>query len=240
MKNARIYDFAMTAGGSFSLNVEGEQVRIMTSAGAVELVTDSYRIGPIQAGQGQGASPFKRLTINDKSGAANKGTILISSADFIDDRISGEVSVIDGSRSRALAGGAFTAHLFAPATAGTFSGVQLWNPAGSGKNIVIEQIISVCPAYSLGIQLVAVQLAGGIASNTGNKKSGGGLPSALATWVNNSAANITPASTFSLAHGTVCKLVNPYVLTPGYGLNFGAPVLNNDAGAGLEFFEELI
>jgi hypothetical protein len=241
MKSARMYDFTIPANGSFQLNVEGEYVRIMSSTGNVELVTETYRIGPIAAGQGQANTPFKRLTINDKSGVANKGVILVAASDFVDQRIAGEVSIIDGSKYRALAGGAFTAHLFAPASAGNFSGVQLWNPVASGKNIIIEQIIPyITGGLYLQVVMSAVQLPAGIAANIGNKKSGGPLPGGLALITSASLTAVAPLATFGIGNTTQYKPVNPYVLTPGYGLNLASPTLNIDCGAEIEFFEESI
>jgi hypothetical protein len=241
MKSARMYDFTIPANGSFQLNVEGEYVRIMSSTGNVELVTETYRIGPIAAGQGQANTPFKRLTINDKSGVANKGVILVAASDFVDQRIAGEVSIIDGSKYRVLAGGAFTAHLFAPASAGNFSGVQIWNPSTSGKNVIIEQIIPyITNGLSLQILMVSVQLPGGVAANTGNKRSGGPLPGALALVTAASASQISPGATFATTTGITYRPINPYVLTPGYGINFGSPAANVDCGAEIEFLEEAI
>lgn len=240
MKSARFYDFTLPANGSFQLNVEGEYVRIMSSTGTVEIVTETYRIGPIAAGQGQANTSFKRLTINDKSGVANKGVILIASADFIDQRISGEVFVIDGAKIRSLAGGALTAHMYISASPGFFSMAQLWNPAGSGKNIIISQMIgSISGGYGLQIKGTNTILPVPTIQSIGSKNIGGPVGVGVAQ-VQSVAATLVNPATFAISNGIVVRLTEPFVLTPGSGLNFGSPVLNNDAGVELEFFEEAI
>jgi hypothetical protein len=240
MKSARMYDFTIPANGSFQLNVEGEYVRIMSSTGTVELVTDTYRIGPIAAGQGQANTPFKRLTINDKSGATNVGTLLISSSDFVDQRISGEVSVIDGGKSRSLTGGAITGHMYLNAVAGLFSTCQIWNPAGSGKNIIIGQMIGSIPGgFSLQIKGANTPLPIPIIQSNGSKKIGGAVGVAIVQAQNLAVSVVNPAI-FAIANGIVVRLTEPFILSPGTGLNFGSPVVNNDAGVDLEYFEENI
>ena len=62
-------------------------------------------LSPLYAGQGQ-RKEFQRLTVTDKSGAANVVLIIVADDDFIDDRITGEVSVIDGSKARTKTGAA--------------------------------------------------------------------------------------------------------------------------------------
>ena len=137
---SRIYDFSLTAGGSFHLLVQGDYLRIMDSTGQLEVITDNYRIGPIMAGQGQAKSPYTRVTLVDKSGNPNIGHVLIAGSDFIDNRINGEVSVIDGEKSRTLAGGMFSGTAISLNTAGQYNFTQLWNPVASEKNLIVTQL----------------------------------------------------------------------------------------------------
>jgi len=94
MKNLQIYDFSMTAGGSFQLPVSGQYFRILTTLGNVAVIGDTFgKLGPINRGQGMKETPYNRLTIVDVSGSANAGTILVSDADFIDQTLYGSITL---------------------------------------------------------------------------------------------------------------------------------------------------
>jgi hypothetical protein len=56
-------------------------------------------------------------------------------------RIFGEVSVIDGGRSRTLANAAFSSAAGVSAAAGQFACAQLLNPAASGRRLILTQLI---------------------------------------------------------------------------------------------------
>lgn len=243
MKSARIYDFTLTAGGSFQLPVEGDYVRIMTSTGPIELVTESYRIGPVNAGQGQANTPFKRLTITDKSGAGNVGTILIASADFVDQRISGEVSVIDGGKSRTISNSAYLAVASVGAVDAMFAVGQLANPAGSTKNVIVESVefsstIAVFVGIAWGVTQMATLVGSAVSKKTGGTVSGAkiykdniGAP----TSTNQLQSYQIPASIAQIR-----KFSEPIVVTPGYFLNIYAGTVNVDLNAAFEFYEEAV
>lgn len=90
----QIYDFAMAAGGSFPLPVAGSYFRILTTTGDVDVIGDTFgRLGPINRGQGLADKQYGRLTIQDRSGAPNSGTILVSDANFIDQTLYGSISL---------------------------------------------------------------------------------------------------------------------------------------------------
>lgn len=90
----QIYDFAMAAGGSFPLPVAGSYFRILTTVGDVDVVGDTFgRLGPINRGQGLADKQYGRLTIQDRSGAPNAGTILVSDSNFIDQTLFGSISL---------------------------------------------------------------------------------------------------------------------------------------------------
>lgn len=136
----KVYPFNLPAGGAVPILAIGSVVKIITSTGNVNLSLDDVGpVGPFSAGQGVrlGDKEFKRIVITDASGAANAGTVLVADAEFLDQTLSGVVSVIDGEKSRTLAGGMFSG---SPAVAGVatqYAALQLWNPAGSGKNLIV-------------------------------------------------------------------------------------------------------
>ena len=96
----KIYDFTLAAGGSQTILVESDYFRVMTAAGVIDVIGDTFGTLPaLQAGQGLQNTSYKRLTIRDASGAPNTGTILCSGDLFIDNRTLGSVSLIPATNS---------------------------------------------------------------------------------------------------------------------------------------------
>lgn len=94
MDALKYYDFTLTAGGSQVLLVSGNNFRIQSQTGAVDVTVDSVGTLPgLLTGQGLKDVPFKRLTLRDASGAPNVGTILVSPAEFVDNRTYGVMTL---------------------------------------------------------------------------------------------------------------------------------------------------
>jgi hypothetical protein len=77
---------------------------------------------------------------NYANAATITGTVAIGDGAIEDDRITGEVSVIDGGRSRTLSGAAFSVGVVAAGSVGNYAHAQILNPSGSGKVITLTQI----------------------------------------------------------------------------------------------------
>jgi hypothetical protein len=245
MKSARMYDFTIPANGSFQLNVEGEYVRIMSSTGMMELVTDTYRIGPIAAGQGQANTPFKRLTINDKSGVGNIGVILVAVSDFVDQRITGDVSVIDGGKNRAMAGGEFSAVINTAAVPSNYSHCALWNPPGSGKNIIVEKISASCTVAGNLSWGFFNALTGLVSNGSAASKKSGGVSSICISQGGQTLGLLAGfiylgQLSISANNALIYELKAPVIVTPGYGLDIIPSSGNAQLSATIEFFEEAI
>lgn len=246
-KSARIYDFTLTAGGSFQLNTEGSYVRIMSATGMVELVTDTFRIGPIQAGQGTKGQPFKRLTINDRSGAGNVGTVLVADADFIDQTILGSVNVIDGGKARTLALQTFMSNQNGgvPA-AGIYSNQALKNPAGSGKNLIIKTIcVSGQNATLVNFGRFAVGLTNTGFDNSGISKNFSSVAASVGVVQSDVTNYNTPYSTSLLGQMAIVangrdayKFDEPVIVTPGQCLRISSNTPAIAISGGFEWFEE--
>lgn len=182
-RSAKIYDFTLTAGGAFVLPVEGSYYRIISSTGAVEVKRDGGSgVGPIYAGQGERDEEFKRLTLIDKSGAANTGYIVVSDGTFVDDRITGEVSVIDGGLARTITNSAFIGYgIVTPATTTNNGGLQIWNNAAiGGKNIVVEQMSFYSNVANTGVNMNLQNTALTTLFNPARSKLGNGADSTIA------------------------------------------------------------
>ena len=138
--HAKIYDFTLTAGGVQRLPVVGDYFKLLSCTGNLEISCDTGAQLDLLAGQGLRDYGFHVLTIKDKSGSGNVGRVLVGYSSMVDDRVTGEVSVIDGGKSRTFSGAAFAWAGGNTATAGNFPVCQLQNPVGSGKNIVVKAI----------------------------------------------------------------------------------------------------
>lgn len=147
--HARIYDFTLTAGGMQRLPVVGDFFKVISATGTINVNVDTGATLDLLPGQGLREFDFNALTISDKSGAANVGKILVGFSGMIDDRVTGEVSVIDGGKSRSIAGQAFQYGLGVSAGVGLYAIAQIQNPAGSGKNVIVK-------AYKIAAQTAGV------------------------------------------------------------------------------------
>jgi hypothetical protein len=159
------------------------------------------------------------------------------------DRIAGVVDVVDGGASRSRSGLAFGVAGYQSATAGNFSRVQLWNPAGSNRVAVVENILmtsgagQVCSAWYLinGAALPNLVSVGQPKNATGISviecrrdvtTSAYGGPAMGVFTVPNTATLPVPL-----------KQSSPVVLSPGAGFLFYGTLLNADMGATFDYYE---
>lgn len=144
LKPTKIYQLTIGAGSAMPLLVQGSFFKILSSTGAVDVIGDTFgSIEYLMPGQGLRGQDFNRMTIIDRSGGSNMVRLLIGDDQFIDDRISGEVVVIDGNKGRSIAGKAFTTtSLFGAASAGNVNQTALYNPVGSGVRLVVNNIVA--------------------------------------------------------------------------------------------------
>lgn len=247
MTPAKIYPFSIPAGGSFPLLVIGDYCKILTSSGALTLTGDTFgTIGPILAGQGVESSPFQRLVLSDNSGAVNSGTILIADNKFVDDRITGEVSVIDGGKIRTLTKSVFWAYGNTAAVVGSSGYVQLWNPVGNDKRIVIPQIsyAATSPSYAIANLSYNVTPLSVMLGNGKNKLIGEAESSAEIRKEESAVyLGIASIADFFMqgSLSQTLQLTEPIILHPGKGLMIGLPQTSNVAlTANFEFYEEAI
>lgn len=243
----KFYDFAMAAGAPQVLPVSGTYFRILSCTGSVYIrLQDGSIAGPFAAGQGLKNQKFDALILIDASGAANKGVIIIAGADFVDDRITGEVSVIDGEKARTLAGSMLSAAPFKVASAAQLAMVQIWNPSTT-KNLILSQISYVSTvANGVNIYSIAATLATDITGvSAGNKLLGGAFgiaqiradyQAALPVFAN----NLLHADNLVAFQNQPWKPTGNIVVKPSTGLVISATVVNTQISANFEWFEETI
>nr|WP_315242855.1 hypothetical protein [uncultured Albidiferax sp.] len=241
MKPAQIYTYTVPANGSVSIAVEGSFFKIITCTGPVSVSGDFGKLGPLLAGQGLKGRNSVRFMLGDMSGAANVVSILIADDGFIDDRISGEVSVIDGEKARSIAGSLFIGLPLAPAVAGQSSYCQLWNPLGSGVNLVVNQVKLNCNIAST--VLFYWSMAAGNTDQTANqaasKKQGGAIPKAQIRVGSKAVATSFFAAPNLVANQELLVLPRgPFVVVPGSGLQMDLNVVNTLFSANFEWYED--
>lgn len=245
MSETRTYDFRISAGGLFPLDVQGNNFLIKSSSGAVNVKWQGGFLANLAAGQGQNVPEgFHRLDLTNSSSVTVYGELLISDENFIDKRITGDVSVIDGEKARSIASGRFQATAD-HTTPGQYPGVQLWNPAGSGKNLIVTSVdCGLSAAGSVRIYGDNVAFA--------NDVSGSSISNALVgaaagvAQVRREVFAAPPAIPFGRGREPIIPansyiqvvLDGPMVVPPGFGVStLGAPV-GVVLGVSFQWFEE--
>lgn len=245
----RRYDFTLAAYGTQILHASGRRFVVKSSTGAVKINTNTGdSLQGIEAGQGLAMADgqqFSRLEITDMTGAANAGFIIISDDSFIDGRVTGEVSVIDGEKSRSIAGGRFMAGPQA-GNGVNMPAAQLFNPAGSDKRLVLTGLSfsadKACMIFATGYPVALSTNLG--ASYSGSAYLGGSAPvgqtrrDVFAAWpiwgrpiifshINN-VGGLPPPMTLS----------GPVVIPPGESLVICADINAAALAVNFEWFEE--
>jgi hypothetical protein len=137
--------------------------------------------------------------------------------------VSGEVSVIDGGKSRTLAGQVFGMRSFLPAVAGSLNGVMVWNQSTSGTNLIVKSYLSNVPA-SVGFMLASTagwtpgSAPGGGASLIASKMAGGPAPFQVSLYYFQAPAMPGGVNIFGTALASVPMVEpEPIVIPPNSG-----------------------
>lgn len=242
MRAFKIYDFTLSAGGALPLLVEGGLFKIYSSTGVVAVTIDGgSTIGPINAGQGM-KTEFSRLTISDMSGAVNVGRIIVASNDFVDDRITGNVEVIDGGKNRSKLSQSFVGGRYVGPVAAQYGHLQLWNPGGTGKNLVLAQInYSTLATAGVWMGFYNAALATDLSVYIANKLVAAAVGVGQFRSTNNAALLFTTG--FNYIHLTssspqLLRFSDPMVIPPGQGVVLALALLNTEFAAQFEWYEE--
>lgn len=159
------------------------------------------------------------IVVTNLSGAAMAGTLKLGPRDwsFEDQRLVGEVSVIDGGRFRTLSGSVFGWRLSQAASVGNNNVAQIWNPAGSGLRVLVKSYSVQGGAMVCGFNNVSLGSAGG---TIGNKLAGGAsVPGGI---VSNQSYNPTQnpsgfVTVNQIPSGVPILEPEPIVIPPGFG-----------------------
>ncbi|MGL5181198.1 hypothetical protein [Herbaspirillum huttiense] len=225
-----VYYSTGSAGGA------DQSIKVKTDAG------DEYILKPGQGFRLDGRN-FNNLIFSNNANAANiLGTMLIADGGFFDNRVTGSVEVIDGGKARTLGGGAFMGGVQCVATAAQNSIVQLWNPVGSGKNVILESITYsstnnggiLFRVYNAALSNLLAngvsKLAGGAAVSVGQLRY---APNPGVLGGNNMLILGIAAAQFS-----TYQFKEPVVLPPGQGMLVTQGTQNVDVTGNFEWYEE--
>ncbi|KVR79131.1 hypothetical protein [Burkholderia vietnamiensis] len=240
------YDIQIPAGGTQLLEVGAQIFDFLSSGSAFDQiqVLPEFQQGNVTLKLGQGFDAgqiVNRWFVKNPGATAINGTVVLSTAGFRNFRISGDVNVLDGGKSRTLSGVAFMGGGGMSGLASNYQYSQLWNPPANTKRFVVEQVTAT--AANAG----SVWLRG---SNTALTTNNGNLfMSKLVGGAVSSGEQHTQSSTSVLGFGQYTAkflpvngqvdliLHEPIIVLPGEGLMVQS-ALGNDIAAYFEFFEE--
>lgn len=254
MTPAKVYPLTIPANGAFPLQCWGTFFKVLSASGSFEVAGDTFgQLGVIQAGQGlriesdapgKAAVPFQRLTFRDRSGAANTLQVLVAGDGFIDDRVTGEVSVIDGAKARTMGGIAYSGLAYAGAVAGQYSFAQLFNHAANNVQLVVSQIFvaSSVANWSAKMTLSAGSVGVTVGAPAAKRAGGADAFNVFLQAHNQVGVALAGEKQLGLFYGpatvTQCyKLTDPVVIPPGYALNVStSSAFGLDVAATYEFY----
>lgn len=171
------------------------------------------------------------------------GSVLVGDGDVTDNRVTGSVEVVDGGKNRTLAKTAFMVGGSRLGVAAQYTFLQLWNQAGSGKNVIIESM-NLSSSAASGLWVFGdTSTRPNLLSNPVSKLINSGVSSVASLKYENSAtAPATPMFTISVAASATqqIKFNEPIIIPPGTGLSAMNTGFSADLLATFEFFEESI
>jgi hypothetical protein len=248
------YDLNLLANQSQRVEATGTFFKYKSGTGLIRVYHGSGYIDLIP-GQGMRGVHFNGLSVKDLSGANNPGVLLAGAFDFLDDNVTGEITVTDSGRSMVGKGIAYIGIQFNgdpypaawPATA--LQAALLTNPAGSGKNLVVHKLSTTlaggaAPGVRLFLGAYVKFQANAMATPT-NKKPGGPATVASTTYENYSVNQDWPTTKGAPLIGHIPFGVQlfekPLIVPPGQTLlTLPARDSNSQVYTQFEYTEELV
>jgi hypothetical protein len=247
------YDIQLGAAGSNTstqiIEATAQICDFLNSGSAFDTieVRPDFTAGSAVLKLGQGfdfGKPVNRWLVVNKGATPVNGTLMLSTAGFRNFRISGDVNVLDGSKSRALNGSAFSLVGAAGGLAGNYGQVQLWNPAGSNTRLVVEAVaINDNVENNIAFFTDSTAALATLVGSGKPKMIGSAVASQGKVYVGNVAA--PPPATSRMGVLSMLqwvtyqqKFAEPVVIPPGYGLVVCNAVTGSGIGVAYEWYEE--
>ncbi|WP_175751526.1 hypothetical protein [Burkholderia ambifaria] len=244
------YDLQIPAGKTVTLEVGAQIFDFVSSGSAFDViqVLPEFQQGNVTLKVGQGFDAgqiVNRWLVTNPGTTAINGSAVLSTAGFRNFRISGDVNVLDGSKSRTLSNNAYVGFTSVTAVSGQFSRVQLWNPSTNPNRLVLRALLqmgsgNVADSLLLYGQTAALATLG----QPGQPKLLGGAVS-NASIRSDSTATAPTVAAAELLFGLSTTVTiagwsptEPVVIPPGWGLTVWSSISNLGIGAAFEWYEE--
>lgn len=252
MAGLQYYDFTIAPNQTRELAAEGSYFRYYSgSAGGLdETILIKSDTGGVQTLLRPGQSiktPANCRTwylSNYRNASTISGIVVVGNGEIQDSQVAGTVSVVDGGKLRSMAAQAFLGYGSIGASAGLYSMIQLFNPAGSGKNVIVSQIcasVSVPANNYIYLRRHSIPFA----NHLGNAASKNGIGASQAVIKSENAA--IPASTGLLLlpyknalDQIIYKFTEPIVIAQNVGIFLASDTVNSTLLANFEFHEDPI
>ncbi len=246
------FPFKLAVGEAVQANIYGSMVKyVIGSAGgadpSIRVKTDGGDEYVLLPGQGFkfDNKAFTKLNISNAGGVTPViGRLLLADSDFIDNRTSGSVEVIDGGKNRTMAGITFMGLVGSPPAAAKYSHTQLFNPANSGKNLIIEAVTFSTTGTNLSCYLRSSNAALTTLSGPGSCKKLG-APASVGTMYSDANAVLLGTATLHAFDSSpnvpfTYRCNEPIICPPGFGLIAANGWVNNQLDVNYEWYEENI
>lgn len=243
------FDFNLNPNGSQQIEVKGKFFKYKEGLGDIRVRESGGDFIDLSPGQGVWNREYSSLSVQNLSGNLNTGILIAGDFDFRDDTITGNVTVLDGAKNRTLTNSAYSCYGSYISSLNMYSHLQLYNSPVNTKTVILESIDIQCqtPSMLIGIGISKnlitipnqVQIARSKMSS-GNDESlvtvnAGQFPVAGDTSLIKSILSVIGIIQFQT---TTKRLIEPVVISPGYGLVVWAGSANADLYTSFEFFEE--
>lgn len=230
-----VYFYSGSAGGAdptLTINADARGERILLLPG------QAFRMPAGELGK-------RWLIGNLKGDGTIIGRIVIGDGELTDNRVSGSVEVIDGEKMRTLAGGMFSGVPAISDVSAQYGNVQLWNPAGSAKNIIVTQMnVSWSAASNAVVAFENVELSELYAHAASNKKTNG--PATIGKLKVQTKASSMTAFPYGILQNLDLqaggaqnwKVSGALVVQPGFGVTVTQQTAGRGIKSSFEWFEE--
>lgn len=215
----------LAAGETMKTGIAGSFMRLAACQWPVtmSIIKDRRIVGTMKnmlAGDYIEAVEFDEIWIINGS-TAQQIELQISGGGAGSNRVLGEVSVINGELNRVKANACFIATCLSPAVAGQLSAVQIYNPAASGVNLIVNKL-SVFSQVLSGYYLTNHSPALATLSGAGvSKKLGGAVGKGELRYAANAAMLGALMGYFSIPNAWDSRdypFSEPIIVAPGGGL----------------------